>query len=391
MAGKRVVVPVSSSSTLRKTVEYAVERALEGASTDEPGLVRFVYVHSTGGSADLYGQGPDEGPGAIVREEATELLDRVAVWAEEDAGEHAHELTVETAQIGADEYLFGPDEVAQIVAEDALAADAPVIVMDPGYDPGIGAPLLQPLESVLERDGRLVVDEAPVTRQVRRTPLASRATPIQLGTLFGISYVFYQLLGGSIYWFDLVTGAVAGTIVAVGLAKVTFNRDPDLQSPIRVARMLLYAPYLLWEIVKSNVQIAAVILHPRLPIEPRMTRIRPAVWGALPLTTLANSITLTPGTLTVRVDEQELIVHTLVPPAREDLFDGGLERAVRFVFYGRRAARIDSPRDRGDTELLQPATGGSGAVSADGGQPVPDVASDAAPDADRGDDGGEQA
>ena len=78
-----------------------------------------------------------------------------------------------------------------------------------------------------------------------------------------------------------------------------------------------------------------------------------AVWGGSPLTTLANSITLTPGTLTVRAEGQDLYVHALFPSAREGLFAGTLERAVRFVFYGRAAAAIATPAERGDTELLQ--------------------------------------
>jgi multicomponent Na+:H+ antiporter subunit E len=118
--------------------------------------------------------------------------------------------------------------------------------------------------------------------------------------------------------------------------------------------MLFYVPYLLYEITKANLQVAAVILHPRLPIAPRMTRLESAVWGSLPVTTLANSITLTPGTLTVRVEGRNLLVHSLVPASREGLFDGSLERAVRFVFYGRRAMSIASPRERGDAAVLDP-------------------------------------
>jgi multicomponent Na+:H+ antiporter subunit E len=113
-------------------------------------------------------------------------------------------------------------------------------------------------------------------------------------------------------------------------------------------------PYLFWEILKANVQDAAVILHPRLPIDPRMTRITPAVWGGLPVTTLANSITLTPGTLTVRIRGRSLKVHTLLPASREDLFDGSLERAVRFVYYGRAAMNIPSLRERDACEMLHP-------------------------------------
>jgi len=196
-----------------------------------------------------------------------------------------------------------------------------------------------------------------VQRQTRRGPLLARTSALQIGSLFGLSFVFYQVLAGEFVLLDLVTGAISATIVAVSISRITLTRDPSLETIRRLLRLAVYTPYLVWEILKANVQVAAIILHPRLPVDPRMTRVRPAVWGALPVTTLANSITLTPGTLTVRVDGRSLTVHTLIPPAREDLFDGGLERGVRFVFYGRQAMAIGSPRERGETELLGPADG----------------------------------
>jgi multicomponent Na+:H+ antiporter subunit E len=113
-----------------------------------------------------------------------------------------------------------------------------------------------------------------------------------------------------------------------------------------MGRLCLYVPYLVWEIAKANVAIAYVVLHPKLPIDPSLERFEAAVWGDVPATTLANSITLTPGTLTVDVSDREFYIHTLTESSRADLFEGSLERAVRFVYYGRSAARIPSPRER---------------------------------------------
>lgn len=345
VSDNRVLVPVSETRTVRQTVEYAVRTVLE----DGPGHIRFVFVHPTAAGDDME-QATDP---ASNTEEAEGLLNRISVWAQEDAGDHAEELTVDTDFVGKDQLLFSPEDVAEALVADADENGIGRIILDPEYDPGIGSPLLRPLESELRRFDSLQIEEAPVARKVRRTPLVVRSTPLQIGALFGISFIFYQLLAGTISAFDLITGTISATIVAVGLSRVTFSQDPTRRSLVRLVRHVVYIPYLLWEIIKSNILIAAVILHPRLPIDPRLTRIRPAVWGALPVTTLANSITLTPGTLTVRVDGEQLVIHTLVPGAREDLFDGGLERAVRFVFYGRKAMSIPSPRERGDTEILQ--------------------------------------
>lgn len=350
MTAERLLVPVSRSATIRATVEYVVDRVCATATPDDPALLRFVYVHSPEAIEPSAGGSPGW---ERSQREADELLDRVRFWIEEDAGPNLDSLVIETANVGTDEYIFSPDDVARVLRADAAENGINRIVVDPEYDPGVGAPFLRPLEVELAREPGLNVDEAPVEPRTRRAPLLGRGTPLTIGSLFGISFVFYQVLAGAFTFFDIVTGAVSATIVAVALSRVTFSRDPSLRSPLRVLRLGVYTVYLVYEIIKANIQVARVILHPRLPIDPRMTRIRPAVWGGLPVTTLANSITLTPGTLSVRVTGQTLLVHTLVPAARNDLFDGGLERAVRYVFYGRRGMRLESPRARGDTELLQ--------------------------------------
>lgn len=340
MVNKRLLVPVSRSSTVRETVAYAVDDAL----SDGRGYVRFVYVHSPEVAA-----GDETEP--VGTEPAEELLSRAEIWAAEDAGDRADDLTVETAHLGTDRYVFSPVDIADVLTADAEASDVDRIVLDPEYAPDVGLPILRPLKRELEASP-FDVTEATVLRPTRRGPLLRGTTVLRVATLFGISFLFYLVLGGAFDAFDLLTGAVSATIVAVALSRVSLTRDPDWQSPLRVLRMVVYVPYLFWEIFKSNVQIAAVILDPRMPIDPRLVRVKPAVWGALPMTTLANSITLTPGTLTVRIEGRELLIHTLVPDARSGLFAGSLERAVRFVFYGRHAMRIPGIEERGDAELI---------------------------------------
>ncbi len=159
-------------------------------------------------------------------------------------------------------------------------------------------------------------------------------------------------MGDPTYWFDLVTGVAVAGIVSFSLANVTFSFPLHrVESPLRTLRFAIYVPYLIWEIVRANIAISYVILRPSMPIEPVVTRVDARVRSGLPLLALANSITLTPGTLVVRANDQRLIVHTLIPPAREDLFDGSLERAVRFVFNAARR-RIPTPRERGDAEIV---------------------------------------
>ncbi|ADJ15771.1 putative monovalent cation/H+ antiporter subunit E [Halalkalicoccus jeotgali B3] len=331
-------MPVERSVTLRRTVGYATEsaRAAEGS----------VEIHFVAAVTD-----DERTPGGRESVEAAQsLLDRVRAWADEDLGEGS--VTVETAVVGADRYLFGPRDYADCLAEYARENDIDRVLIDPEYRPGASAPMLRPIEHRLAERG-IEFKEAPVEPKTRRGRLVTAGGASRFFTLFAVAFGFYLVLGDPTYWFDLATGAVAGLIVAVTLDHVTFSSPPSIRrTPVRVARFLVYVPYLLFEIVKANVAVSLVILRPSMPIQPQMTRVRSAVRDGLPLTTLANSITLTPGTLTVRANDRNLLVHTLITDAREDLFDGGLERAVRFVFYGRNAAGIASPEERGDTEIL---------------------------------------
>ena len=334
-----VVVPVGESVTLRQTVTYAVREALSGAGEPVVHFVAPVAWHDIGDVA------------AGVREETETLLERVAVWAREDGDD---DLVVETTVIGADTYLFGPDDYARVIASYADDDGIERVVVDPQYSPGGNVPILRPMKAALAERG-LVVEEAPVDRPTRRGRLLRRGGALQFATLFGISFLFYQLLGGFAgTGFDVATGAVSATLVAAMLHRITFTDRLHLPTLGRqLVRLVAYVPYLLYEIVVSNLRVAYVILHPSLPIEPRMVETECAVWGGMPLTLLANSITLTPGTLTVRVHGRRMMIHTLTPAAREGLFDGALERAVRFVFYGRPALAVATPRERDDARIVE--------------------------------------
>ncbi|WP_132058464.1 monovalent cation/H+ antiporter subunit E [Halorussus amylolyticus] len=333
MTEARILVPVRESSTLRNTVAYAADRAIEALESHRP-AIHFVYpvaqrVRENG-----------------LPDEADELLDRVDAWIAEDLGDHAGDVEVETAFVGRNEYLFNPGDYADVLRRYATRNDIDTVLLDPEFNPLGMTPLLPPLEHELERAG-FEVEVAPVERPTRRFPIVRRAGLGQFVVLFCWSFGFYLLIGGSLSTFDLATGALSGLIVASLLWRISlsgFANVPRLLA--RIARMAVYAPFLLWEIAKANLQIAYVVLHPDLPIDPEMVEFDAAVWSELPATVLANSITLTPGTLTVDVSRRHFTVHALTTDTRDDLLGGTLERAVRFVFYGRSAARIASPAER---------------------------------------------
>jgi multicomponent Na+:H+ antiporter subunit E len=101
---------------------------------------------------------------------------------------------------------------------------------------------------------------------------------------------------------------------------------------VRVApRFLAYVPWLLKEIVVANIQVARLVLDPRLPIDPVVVRFNTRLSTDLARTTFANSITLTPGPVTLDVEGSELVVHALTT-AMADLAGGTMERRIAGVF-----------------------------------------------------------
>lgn len=87
--------------------------------------------------------------------------------------------------------------------------------------------------------------------------------------------------------------------------------------------MFLYAIVLLVEIVRANFSIIRIVLAPEIEVEPCILKFRTALKSTAARVALANSITLTPGTITVSIDGDELLVHAL-----NHEFAGGLEGSV---------------------------------------------------------------
>jgi multicomponent Na+:H+ antiporter subunit E len=96
--------------------------------------------------------------------------------------------------------------------------------------------------------------------------------------------------------------------------------------------MLAYAPWLLREIWIANIQVVRLVLDPRLPIDPVVVRLPTRYTSDLARTTLANSITLTPGTVTIDVEDETLVVHAITRAGGDDVLGGGMARRVGRVF-----------------------------------------------------------
>lgn len=146
--------------------------------------------------------------------------------------------------------------------------------------------------------------------------------------VFAVCFVFWLLLSGHYSPFYIALGALSAAAVAL------VNRGDEAVSDMLRAfpRLAVYVPWLIKEIVVANIQVARIILHPRLPIDPVVLRFRPPLSGDLAQTLLGNSITLTPGTITLDVEDDEFVVHALTARAGADLVEGPMAARVRAVF-----------------------------------------------------------
>jgi multicomponent Na+:H+ antiporter subunit E len=155
----------------------------------------------------------------------------------------------------------------------------------------------------------------------------SVAAPLAAGA---VAFGFYLALGDPTDTFDIVTGLASAAVVAAVLGRITFERAPSIGTVAALLRAVVFLPVLLWAVIRANLALAVVVLHPRLPIDPAVVSV-PAPESALGRALLANSITLTPGTVTLDVTDDELVVHTLTAATRADLLAGSLARWVGFV------------------------------------------------------------
>ena len=142
-----------------------------------------------------------------------------------------------------------------------------------------------------------------------------------------ILFAFWLALSGH-YTLMLVAAGLASAVLCVFAAIRMRAADAEGHPVELFSRAFTYLPWLIVEIAKSGWAVTKVILHPGLPISPTMTVVTASQRTRAGVATYANSITLTPGTITVGVDGNELTVHALVREGALDLEGGGMDRRV---------------------------------------------------------------
>lgn len=146
---------------------------------------------------------------------------------------------------------------------------------------------------------------------------------------FIIMLSFWVILSGMFDAFHLTLGVISCLLVAQFSGKMLFE---GLKVEVRVKQifgMLAYGPWLLWAIVLSSLEVAYIVLHPRMleKMDPQLIRFKTKLKSNFARVTFAQSITLTPGTITVSVQDDEMTVYALTQNAANSL-PGEMERRI---------------------------------------------------------------
>jgi multicomponent Na+:H+ antiporter subunit E len=141
--------------------------------------------------------------------------------------------------------------------------------------------------------------------------------------LFG----FWITLSG--YLEPFLVGAGAASAGAVVWLAHRMGLIDDEGHPIHLGRKFLaYLPWLVREIATSAWQVSRLILSPRLAIAPELVRVKASQRTSVGVVTFANSITLTPGTLSVEINDGTILVHALTREGAASLTEGAMDRRV---------------------------------------------------------------
>ena len=116
-------------------------------------------------------------------------------------------------------------------------------------------------------------------------------------------FVYWLALSGHYQWWLVAFGAVLSVLV-VAFAVGKRITDPEGFPFELIPRGLVYWPWLLWQILQSGLRVTRLILSPALPITPTLVKVTAQQSTAVGLVTYANSITLTPGTISIEASER---------------------------------------------------------------------------------------
>ena len=155
-------------------------------------------------------------------------------------------------------------------------------------------------------------------------------------TVFILSMVFWLLLTFEFTVPNLIVGAVASLITSLLFTRFFIKNVYKLIQPHRYFWFVVYLAVFIWECIKANIDVAYRVLHPAMPIRPGIVKVKTTLKSDMGRMLLANSITMTPGTITVDIIDDCLFIHWIYirsedPEVYTEIITGAFEKYIKRV------------------------------------------------------------
>ncbi|MEO0079763.1 MAG: Na+/H+ antiporter subunit E [candidate division WOR-3 bacterium] len=122
-------------------------------------------------------------------------------------------------------------------------------------------------------------------------------------------FAIWLLLSWTLHYQEVLAGAAAALLAAAVFGGYLPIRPSKLLNPVRWFWLLVYIPVFVWQCLKANIDVALRVLSPGLNLKPAIVKIRTGLKTEVARVFLANSITLTPGTMSVEIKDDTLYIH----------------------------------------------------------------------------------
>ena len=142
---------------------------------------------------------------------------------------------------------------------------------------------------------------------------------------------FWLLLSGHLTPLLLLLGGISCLLVWIISERMNLVDHAEHPLHLHPVRLVSYMYWLVWQVVQSNIDVAKRIVHPKLPIKPQLLTVRTSQRMELGQVIYANSITLTPGTVSINLEGHEIEVHALALDPASSLLTGEMDRRIRLI------------------------------------------------------------
>jgi multicomponent Na+:H+ antiporter subunit E len=135
---------------------------------------------------------------------------------------------------------------------------------------------------------------------------------------------------------NIIVGALASLITSLLFTRFFVKNIYKLIQPHRYFWFLVYLAVFLWECVKANIDVAYRVLHPAMPIRPGIVKVKTTLKSDMAKMLLANSITMTPGTISVDIIDDCLYIHWIYissedPEVYTEIITGSFEKYIKRI------------------------------------------------------------